>query len=388
MSKKEFLQRQLHSEIVRLSGLYAVLVVTGPRQSGKTSLCKHQFPDYHYVNLENPATREQVLIAPKAFLEQYANGLIVDEAQYLPELFSYIQVVVDENEQAHFVLTGSSNFALLQGITQSLAGRAAVLTLLPLSLKEIGAGIRESTDTLLLKGGYPAVWAKGIPVQDVAKNYYNTYIERDVRQLLNVKDITKFQTFIRLCAGRIGTEFNASALSNEIGVSVPTIQEWLSVLEASYVLFRLPPFFRNIGKRLVKSPKIYFYDTGLACFLLGIESEQQLAVHPLRGAVFENMIVLEFMKNRYNKSKLPNLYFYKDKSQNEVDLVEEKGIQLYAYEIKSAKAFTKSFVKGLNYFRKIAGNNVTSTQVIYDGENDIYTPENGILNFRNLKLDA
>lgn len=385
-SKTGFLQRQLHSELIRLSGLYAVMVVTGPRQSGKTSLCKHQFRGYHYVNLENPITREQILTAPKAFLEQYAKGLIIDEAQHLPELFSYIQVIVDENEQAKFVLTGSSNFSLLQGITQSLAGRAAVLTLLPFSLKEIGRAIDKNTDTLMLNGGYPAVWAKNIPVLDVVQNYYTTYIERDVRQLLNIKDITRFQTFIKLSAGRIGTEINASSLSNEIGMSVPTIQEWLSVLEASYVLFRLPPFFRNIGKRLVKSPKIYFYDTGLACFLLGIENEQQLATHPLRGAVFENMVVLEFFKNRYNEGKLPNLYFYRDKSQNEVDLIEEKGAKLYAYEIKSAKAFTKGFVKNLDYFRKVAGDDVASTQVIYDGENDIYTPENGMLNFRNLKL--
>lgn len=385
--RNEYIDRQLSSELVRLSDLYAVLVLTGPRQSGKTSLCKNQFPEFHYVNLENPATREQIQIAPKFFLEQYANGLIIDEAQHLPELFSYIQVVVDEQKQSKFVLTGSSNFTLLQNVTQSLAGRAAVLTLLPLSLQEIGSGIDKSTDTLLLNGGYPAVWAKNIPVQDVAQNYYNTYVERDVRQLLNVKDIIRFQTFIRLCAGRIGTEFNASALSNEIGVSVPTIQEWLSVLEASYVLFRLPPFFRNVGKRLVKSPKIYFYDTGLVCFLLGIENEQHLTTHPLRGAIFENMVVLEFLKNRFNSGKTPHLYFYRDKSQHEVDLIEERTTQLNAYEIKSAKSFTKDFVKNLKYFRKVAGADVVSTQVIYDGEQDIDTPENGMINFRNLKFN-
>lgn len=383
----KFIDRQLSRELVRLSELYAVVVLTGPRQSGKTSLCKNQFPEYHYVNLENPAIREQVQTAPKAFLEQYTNGLIIDEAQHLPELFSYIQVVVDEQNHAKFILTGSSNFTLLQRITQSLAGRAAILTLLPLSLHEINSGINSSTDTLMLNGGYPAVWAKNIPVQDVAQNYYNTYIERDVRQLLNVKNITRFQTFIRLCAGRIGTEFNATALSNEIGVSTPTIQEWLSVLETSYVLFRLPPFFRNIGKRLIKSPKIYFHDTGLVCFLLGIENEQQLATYPLRGAIFENMVVLEFFKNRFNNGKTPNLYFYRDKSQNEVDLIEERGTQLYAYEIKSAKSFTTSFVNNLKYFRKIAGDDVVSTQVIYDGEQDIDTPENGMLNFRNIKYN-
>lgn len=390
MSKIEtnFIERQLRDELIRLSDLYAVLVLTGPRQSGKTSLCKNQFPKYHYINLENLTAKEQIQTAPKAFLEQYVNGLVIDEVQHLPELFSYIQVVVDENPDAKFVLTGSSNFSLLQGITQSLAGRAAVMTLLPLSLNELGESVKERTDTLILNGGYPAVWAKKIPVLDVTQNYYNTYVERDVRQLLNVKNLSRFQAFMKLCAGRTGTEFNASALSNAIGVSVPTIQEWLSVLEASYILFRLPPFFRNIGKRLVKSPKIYFYDTGLACFLLGIENEQQLATHPLRGALFENMVVLEFFKSRYNRGKLPHLYFYRDKSQNEVDLIEEKGTKLFAYEIKSAKAFTKSFVKNLDYFRKVTGDDVVSTQVIYDGENDIHTSENGMLNFRNLKFNG
>lgn len=384
MAKQLFLERDLSRALERLTRLYSVVVITGPRQSGKTSLCKHHFSTYAYVNLENPATREQVLVNPKAFLEQYAvGGLIIDEAQHLPELFSYVQVVVDENEATRFVLTGSSNFALLQGITQSLAGRAAILTLLPFSLNEINKEV--DTNNLIFNGGYPAIWAKNIPIQDVAQNYYNTYVERDVRQILNIKDLSRFQTFIRLCAGRIGTEFNASALSNEIGVSVPTIQEWLSVLEASYVLFRLPPFFRNIGKRLVKTPKIYFYDTGLACYLLGIENERQLETHPLRGALFENMVVLEFVKRRFNAGKVPKLFFYRDKSQREVDLIEENGTELYAYEIKSAKAFTKSFVHNLDYFRQVAGKDVVSTQVIYDGEMDINTPENGMLNFRNIE---
>ncbi len=270
-------------------------------------------------------------------------------------------------------------------VTQSLAGRSAVFSLLPLSHQELGKQIQKiNTDTLILKGGYPAVWGKGIPVQDVSRNYYNTYVERDVRQLLKVKNLTQFQSFIKLCAGRIGTELNASNLSNEVGVSVPTIKEWISVLEASYILFRLPPFFRNIGKRLVKSPKIYFCDTGLACFLLGIENETQLETHPLRGNLFENMVVLEFLKNKFNQGKNLNLYFYKDKSQNEVDLIEENGMQLKAYEIKSAKAFTKFFTKGLDYLRKVIGEDVVSTQVIYDGEHDIFSNENGMVNFRNI----
>ncbi len=380
------INRILQSEVNRLKALYSVTVITGPRQSGKTTLCRTLFPDYFYVNMEDVSVREQIAVSPKEFLKKHAKGLILDEVQQYPGLFPYIQVVADENPDFRFILTGSSNFSLMEKVTQSLAGRAAILTLLPLSLAELDQRETLATDTLLLNGGYPAVWAKQIPIQDVSRNYYNTYIERDVRQLLNIKDLSKFQIFIRLCAGRIGSEFNASALSNEVGVSVPTINEWLSTLEASYVLFRLPPFYRNIGKRLVKSPKIYFYDTGLACFLLGIENEQQLGPHPLRGAVFENLVVLEFIKNRFNAGKLPNIYFYRDKSQREVDVVQEFGNQYYAYEVKSASSFHKGFLSNLDYLKNILGEALSSTQVVYDGELDMDTPENGMVNFRRISF--
>lgn len=381
--RNAFIDRKLRSELIRLSQHYAVLVLTGPRQSGKTTLCKNLFSDYHYVNLEDISLREQIAASPKGFLKQYAKGVILDEVQRYPELFSYIQVVADEVRGSHFVLTGSSNFTLMEKVTQSLAGRAATLTLLPLSLAELGDHIKADTNTLLLNGGYPAVWAKNIPVQDASRNYYNTYIERDVRGLLNIKDLTKFQTFIRLCAGRTATELTASALSNEVGVSVPTINEWLSVLEASYILFRLPPFYRNVGKRLIKTPKLYFCDTGLVCFLLGIENEQQLAAHPLRGPIFENLVVLEFLKSRFNHGKLSNLFYYRDQSQREVDIVQEHADKLYAYEIKSAKAFHRDYLKNLVYLKKLLGSNLVSTQVIYDGETDIDSPEYGMMNFRN-----
>lgn len=322
-----------------------------------------------------------------AFLEQHQKGLVIDEVQNVPELFSYIQVVADNNENSRFILTGSSNFSLLEKVTQSLAGRSAILTLLPLSLQEIGNLKDKSTNQLIFWGGYPAVWGKKIPVQDVTQNYYNTYIERDVRQILNVKNLNAFQTFIRLCAGRVGTEFNASALSNEIGVSVPTIKEWLSVLEASYVVFRLHPFSRNIGKRLIKTPKIYFYDTALVCYLLGIENEEQLSTHPLRGAIFENLMVLDFFKNKFNKGKIPHFYFYRDKSQIEIDLLEEKGIHLLAYEIKSATSFTKNFANNLKYLKNILGNTILSTTIIFDGNESIISNENSIVNFRDIKFD-
>ncbi|MFJ1321864.1 ATP-binding protein [Capnocytophaga canis] len=379
------IRRELSSELIRLSDFYSVLVVTGPRQSGKTTLCKVNFPSYHYVNMEDIALREQIMLNPKAFLKQFPKGLIIDEVQNVPELLSYIQVVVDEDNSRKFVLTGSNNFSLMQGITQSLAGRVSVFTLLPLSLQELGdIPYRTDTNTLIINGGYPAVWAKKIPVQDVSRNYYNTYIERDVRQLMKVKNLSNFQTFMKLCAGRVGTELNINALSNEIGISSPTLKEWFSILEASYIVFRLPPFFKNIGKRLVKSPKIYFYDTGLACFLLGIETPQQLAVHPLRGVLFENMVVLEFFKNKFNKGVLPNYYFYRDKNQKEVDLIEEKANEIKAYEIKSAQLFNKNFIKNLDYIKNLLGEDVVSTQVIYDGELTVHSSENGMINFRNI----
>jgi predicted AAA+ superfamily ATPase len=265
-----------------------------------------------------------------------------------------------------------------------LAGRAALFTLLPLSLTELQERHTIDTDTLLFNGGFPAVWSKQTHAYDVCRNYYNTYIERDVRSLINVKDRTQFQTFVRLCAGRTGCVFNASTFSSEIGVSLPTIKEWLSVLEASYVIFRLLPYSGNIGKRLVKTPKIYFYDTGLVCYLTGIENTQQLSTHPLRGAIFENLVVLEFLKKRFNTGKDSNIYYYRDQLR-EVDILQEFGNQYHAYEVKSAKAFHSGFTDNLKYLKNILSNDsLTKTQVIYDGEIDINTPENGMMNFRNI----
>jgi len=387
--KSQFMKviyREIQKEFERLLSHFRVFVLTGPRQSGKTTLCKHYFSEYAYFNMEDISVREQIAAAPKHFLKQYAQkGIIIDEAQQYPELFSYIQIVADEHPDYHFVLTGSSNFALIHHISQSLAGRVALFTLLPLSLAELQERQTINTDTLMLNGGFPAVWSRKTPAYDVCRNYYNTYIERDVRSLVNVKDNSKFQTFMRLCAGRTGCTINASALSAEVGVSAPTINEWLSVLEASYVLFRLPPFYRNIGKRLVKTPKIYFYDTGMACYLNGIENEQQLATHPLRGAIFENLAVLEFFKNRFNAGKDANLYFYRDQSQHEIDILQEFGNQYHAYEVKSAQVFHANFLDNLKYLKSVMGNDLlVKTQVIYDGEMALNTPENGMINIRNI----
>ena len=366
---------------------FKIITITGPRQSGKTTLCKKIFPDYAYVNLEDISIREQATTDPKAFLLSFTSGVIIDEAHNCPELFSYLQVISDNYPDRRYVITGSSNFALLENITQSLAGRTSVLTLLPLSIQELTDKLDDTTtDTLILNGSYPAVWAGLQPRQMLYSNYYATYVERDVRRIVNVTNIRDFQTFIRLSAGRIGTEFNASSLSNDVGVSVKTIQSWLSILATSYIVFTLPPFYENIGKRLIKAPKLYFFDTGLLCYLLGIENEQQLAVHPLRGAIYENLVVAEAYKQMTNQGKEPNLYFYRDSSQTEVDLLHQRGYTYEAYEIKSSQTYTKDFLKGLNYLTKLLDKRLTRSAIIYTGSEELDTPLNGIINYRKFRL--
>ena len=380
------IKRKIEQVVRDMVPYFKVITITGPRQSGKTTLCKQLFPDYEYVNLEDMSVREQASVDPKAFLAAYTSGVIIDEAQNFPELFSYLQVVSDANPERRYIITGSSNFSLLESITQSLAGRAAVLTLLPLSLQELGDVSNISTDTLLLNGGYPAIWGNAQPRHLLYPNYYTTYVERDVRRIVNVTNLRDFQTFIRLSAGRVGTEFNASALSNAVGVSVKTVQSWLSILTASYITFTLPPFYENIGKRLIKAPKLYFFDTGLLCYLLGIENEQQLATHPLRGAIFENFVVAEAYKQLTNRGKEPTLYFYRDSSQHEVDLLLQRGYQYEGYEIKSSQTFTREFLGGLHYLSKLLGERLIRSAVIYAGTEQLDSSHDGIINYRDFKL--
>jgi len=380
-----FINRTISDEIKRLKSHFPVIVLTGPRQSGKTTLSKNLFANYHYIDVMRVTERELISSSPEDFLKKYASGLIIDEAQNYPELFPYIKMVADELPDSNFVLTGSNNLTLMEKVTESLAGRAATLVLLPLSLSELTSDtIVSNTNSLLFNGGYPAVWSKRIPAVDVSRQYYNLYIERDVRQLINIKNLSKFQIFIKLCAGRIGAEFNALSLSNEIGISVPTIQEWLSVLEASYLVFRLPPFYENIGKRLIKTPKIYFYDTAIVCFLLGIETSEQLISHPLRGMIFENFVILEFLKNRFNSGKSNNLFFYRDQSQCEIDILQQHGSQYCAYEIKSSTTFHSDFLKNLKNLKSLLKDRLISTKVIYDGLAEINVEENGVINFRHI----
>ena len=377
------INRELITETLRVGNDFPVLILTGPRQSGKTTLCKMAFPDYKYINLENPDTRDAIQSDPMSFLKGNPRGMILDEAQQLPELFSYIQVLVDEDKELRFVLSGSNNFTLMERITQSLAGRAALLTLLPLSISEIKPDV--STDELIFNGFYPAVWGDGRRPYDVYSNYYRTYIERDLRQLINIKDLDLFRQFVRLMASRVANEFNASRISNEIGVDVKTVQHWLSILTTSYIAFTLPPYYRNIGKRIVKAHKLYFYDTGLVSYLLGLDSPEQVALHPLRGALFENMVVSEFYKRRFNQGKTPHLFYYRDNTQKEVDLIEEESFgQLFAYEIKSAKRFNTQFVAGIDYFKKLYGESVVGGTILYDGDDCIETNNIVCRNWRNL----
>jgi predicted AAA+ superfamily ATPase len=342
------------------------------------------FPEKPYINLEDIGVREQIVQDTRKFLDTYPEGLVIDEAHHYPDLFSYIQVAVDAFPNRRYILTGSSNFSLLEKVTQSLAGRTALFTLLPFSFHELGTRIdNTAADTLILNGGYPAVWAKNTPRNLLYRNYYATYIERDVRQIVNVKDIRMFQTFIRLAAGRIGSECNSSSLSNEVGVAANTIAHWFSTLAASYIVYLLPPYYENIGKRLVKSPKVYFYDTGLACYLLGIETEQQLSVHPLRGALFENMVINEAVKSRLNAGKETNLFFFRDQSQKEVDLIHTLGRDLHIYEIKSAQTFHKEFFKGIDYLKTIFKERITRSAILFDGDSELPAQQNGVYNFRH-----
>lgn len=375
-----YIPRAISDNIIRASASFPVIVVTGPRQSGKSTLCNTLFPDYNKYNFEDIGLRQSVMLDPKGFLSDCGDNVILDEIQHVPDLFSYIQIAVDNTPGRRFILTGSSNFALMESITQTLAGRAALFTLLPLSINELGGCSDVSTDDMLFDGFYPRVIAGKTPADLYYSSYYSTYVERDVRQLKNISNLNLFQTFISLAAARIGSEFNATQIANEIGVSSNTIKSWLSLLQASYIAFTLQPYHTNIGKRLTKTPKFYFYDTGLLCRLLEIENPVQLRNHPLRGNIFENLAVIELLKERYNAARLPKIYFYRENKGREVDIVRIDGIKMDLFEVKSSQTFNPSYFKNLNYVKEILADKVDKAVVVYDGE---YIPPN-IINIRRL----
>jgi predicted AAA+ superfamily ATPase len=369
-----------------MAAQYPVVTITGPRQSGKTTLAQTTFPGYGYFSLENPDTREQIQNDPRAFLESNSKGIIIDEFQHVPEILSFIQGVVDKTKQKGlYILTGSNQLLMLGKVNQSLAGRTALLKLLPFSINEIRELSHNFTvDKFITTGFYPGIYSNQLNPYKAYRNYYETYIERDVRQISNIQNIRQFQLFVRLCAGRIGQLFNANALANEVGVSNKTIKHWISILETSFVVFMLPPWHANIKKRLVKSPKIYFYDVGLAAYSLGIEEENHLTSHPLRGALFENMIVMELVKIRFNAGIDSNLYFYRDNHGNEVDVIQEKGHLLDLFEIKSSMTFHSGFLKGLNYLKKLVPERIQKSTLVYAGKDEFITENHSIINFKKL----
>lgn len=384
--KQAYIKRKIESPILEAAKYFPVITVTGPRQSGKTTMLKQIFPHLHYYSLEDLDTRSFAMEDPVRFLHLHEEGMILDEVHNYPELLSYIQGIVDEQPQKKFVLSGSSNFALLKKVSQSLAGRSGVFELMPLSIDEVKGQIEyvDDADQLLYQGLYPAVCScKNIP-KFLYPSYVKTYLERDVRDLLNVKDIRLFNMFLKLCAGRIGSVFNASEIAGEIGVSSKTIQAWLSILQASYVVYLLPPYFENSRKRLTKSPKMYFCDTGLACTLLGIESAEQLAFDKMRGHLFENLIVVELLKRRLNEGKESNLYFYRDSNQNEVDILVNNGSSLDAIEVKSAMTYNPSFEKALQKVNEWVNPPVGKRIIIYAGTLEDDKGDIRLLNYRNM----
>lgn len=364
------IQRAATHYIRKLAKGWPVVAVTGPRQSGKTTLVRAVFPAKSYVSLEDPDELEFSRKDPRGFLARFPEGAILDEVQRSPKLFSYLQTRVDEaGKTGLFVITGSQQFGLLSGITQSLAGRAGLLQLLPLSFDELKKGGKEvkSPEALLYQGGYPPLYSRRVTPVSWYANYVMTYIERDVRQLINVKDLSVFQRFLKLCAARTGQLLNLSNLANDCGITHNTAKAWVSVLEASYLVFLMHPHHKNFGKRLVKTPKLYFYDTGLAAWLLGIEDAKHMAIHSMRGELFESFVVSEMLKARFNKGLPSNLFFWRDNTGNEVDVLIEKGEQLTAVEIKSGRTVTEDYFASLTRWRRISGNS-GKQYVVYGGD--------------------
>lgn len=364
------IQRKIQDTVIKLAKSYPVITITGPRQAGKTTLAQMAFYDYSYCNLEYPEIRIMAQTDPESFFRQYPAPVIIDEIQHVPELMSYIQVKVDENKKnGMYVLTGSQNVTVNASITQSLAGRTALISLLPFSIEELRQTLKPNfvRDDYLYYGFMPRIYDQQQEPTQAYRNYLHTYVERDIRQLLNVKELTTFENFLRLLAGRTGQLINKASLANDTGVSATTISHWLSILEASFIIYRLYPYYQNIGKRVIKSPKLYFTETGLACYLLGIENARQVARDPLLGSLFENMVVMEAVKARANKGLDPNLFFYRDSHHNEVDLIYKKGSRLIPVEIKAAMTYNKDFIKAIQKFQSLDVD-MPMGYVIYGGD--------------------
>lgn len=369
-------RRNITDKILSMGNKFPIVTLTGPRQSGKSTLLKTVLPDYNYVSMEDPDNRLFALDDPRGFIKTYPDKTIIDEVQRVPELFSYLQTHVDhENRGGMYYLAGSQNFLLMQSISQSLAGRTAILKLMPFSHKELKEAefLPQSIEEEIFYGGYPRIYDKQIHPWDFYPNYIQTYIEKDLRLLKNIEDLSKFIRFIKLCAGRIGQLINLSSLANETGVAVSTIQSWLSVLEASYIVYLLQPNHHNYAKRLIKSPKLYFYDTGLASSLLEIDDAAQISTHYLRGGLFENLVINEFAKTSLHSGHEPQITFWRDSTGNEVNLlISEKGRQK-AYEIKSGATYSSDDFKGIRVWATLSETQPEDCHIVYNGDRRLAT---------------
>ena len=381
--------REISQYLTRLAEKYPVVTITGPRQSGKTTLVREIFKDKTYVNLEMLDNREFASSDPRGFLRKIPEGAILDEIQRVPDLSSYIQGIVDEKKQnGMFILTGSQQFEVSNLINQSLAGRTALLKLLPFSLSEVRHNYGFSTiDELIHKGFYPRIYDQELEPTQALADYFETYVERDLRQLIQVKNLSAFQKFVRLCAGRVGQVLNLTSIGSDVGISHTSAREWLTILEASYVVFLLQPYHININKRLIKSPKIYFYDVGLASYLLGIENVSHVETHPLRGNLFENLVLMEILKYRYNQGKGNNLNFYRDSRGSEIDIIYRVGPHLLPLEVKSGETVASDFFKGFSTFEQVVPDLPFGKAVIYGGDGDETRQDvkiSGILKIQNI----
>lgn len=384
--KVDYINRSIENVITEAAAYFSVISVTGPRQSGKSTMLKHLFPTFKKFSLKDLNVRDFAQNDPVAFLNQTNEGMFIDEVQKVPDLLEYIQGIVDDNPDRKFLLTGSSNFELLKGLSESLPGRAGVFELQPMSFVEARQQLAgKDINTMLFEGLYPAICAGKNKARFFYPSYVKTYLEKDVRDLLQIQNQLQFARFMKLCAARVGSLFNASEVANEVGVDSKTITRWLSVLQASYLVTLLPPYFQNVSKRLVKTPKLYFNDPGLACYLLDIETETQLDRDKMRGAIFENYVVMEVVKHRLNQGREGGVYFYRDSNQNEVDILLKQEGELTAIEVKSSMTYSASFEKSLKKIDQWVEEPVKQKVIVYNGDFENVAGDIKVVNYRNLE---